>query len=231
VSQLGRVGVLAVPLVGVNAIAMYGQAAWFAEHASVPVPAAAAVAAVLESIAVYLAYEAHRALLAGDSSLRLRAASYAAGAAFGLLNYDHYMPDAGRAALFGGLSALSPWLWAIRSRSLRRDDLRARGLVDSRAAHFAAARWFHFPLRTLRALRWSVAAGVQDPAEAWAEVQRNGPARGGTVPEDPAQAIRAAEEVGTPLTGAQLARMYGKSDRWGRQQIERARSGALHAVG
>jgi hypothetical protein len=38
---------------------------------------------------------------------------------------------------------------------------------------------------------------------------------------------RVAEAAGEPITGAELGRAFGKTDPWGRKQIERARSGRL----
>ena len=37
--------------------------------------------------------------------------------------------------------------------------------------------------------------------------------------------VRGAEAAGRKITGAELGRAFGKTDRWGRKQIERARSG------
>ena len=189
-----RAAALAVPLLLVNGWAVYGQAAWAYDHLLPSRVAAVVFAATVESIAVYLAYEARTALLAGDSSFRLRVASYVAALAAGAMNYSHYAPawDEPNAAalIFAVLSALSPWLWAIRTRSQRRGDLRAAGLVDARAAHFSAARWLHFPRRTWRALRRSIDASVQDPQSAWQAVKRP---RGGLASAGSVGAVR--EEV------------------------------------
>jgi len=168
-----RSGPLAVALLGVNGWAVYGQAGWAVKALALGTLAACLFAATVESVAVYLACEAHAAQLAGDSSIKIRAMSYLTGAAVGAMNYSHYAVNGWRypnpaALTFGALSALSPWLWAIRSRSLHRDQLRAAGLIDPRAARFSAGRWLHFPVRTLRALRWSIETGVTDPAAAWA---------------------------------------------------------------
>ena len=147
---------LVTPLILVNAAAVYGQVQWATvnlTHGSIAL--AVVFALTVESIAVYLAYEAHAALLAGDASFRLRAASYLAAGLVGVLNYSHFagpgLHPTAAALAFGGLSSISPWLWSIRSRSLRRDQLRAAGLIDPRSAHFAAAKWVNFPIRTLRA--------------------------------------------------------------------------------
>src|SRR5690606_33069174 len=170
--KFARYGVLVAPLVLVNAAAIFGQVQWAAGHLTGGnYYGAALFALTLESIAVYLAYEAHAALISGDASFRLRAASYLAAGVVGTLNYSHFAVDnfapTTAAVAFGGLSTISPWLWSIRSRSLRRDQLRAAGLIDPRSAHFAAAKWVNFPIRTLRAYRWSVDHGVQEERAAW----------------------------------------------------------------
>jgi hypothetical protein len=173
---------LAVPLVLVNAAAVFGQARWAYDHLAESWTVAGLFAAALESIGVYLAAEAHSALMAGDASLRLRLASYAVGGLIGTLNYAHFAghgfaPNA-LAITFGALSSISPWLWAIRSRSLNRDRLRTLGLVDPRAVRFSPLRWLLYPRRTFRAFRAAVWAGVVQPAEAVAL------AEGGTDADD-----------------------------------------------
>lgn len=167
-----RHAVLVTPLALVNGAAVYGQVQWAMSNLTDDsIPFAILFALTVESIAVYLAYEAHTALLAGDASLRLRTASYLAAGTVGALNYSHFAnPDwtpTASALVFGALSSISPWLWSIRSRSLRRDHLRGAGLIDPRSAHFAAAKWINFPIRTVRAYRWSVDHGVQEERTSW----------------------------------------------------------------
>ena len=160
---------LVVPLVLVNAFAMYGQGQWALVHIASGLAIAGAFAVALESIAVYLAYEAHAALMAGDAALRLRLASYAAGMLVGGLNYEVHAPDWApnpAAVTFAAMSAVSPWLWSIRSRSMHRDQLRSAGLIDPRSVRFSAARWLLYPVRTFRAFRRAVWVGVVDPAVA-----------------------------------------------------------------
>lgn len=161
---------LVVPLVLVNAAAIFGQAGWAYEQLVASWILAYLFAGALESIGVYLAAEAHAALMAGDASGRLRLGSYAVGGLVGALNYAHFSgrgfsPNA-LAITFGALSSISPWLWAIRSRSINRDRLRTLGLVDPRAVRFSALRWLlHFG-RTWRAFRAAVWAGETDPRAA-----------------------------------------------------------------
>jgi len=172
--SLRRTVPLAVPLILVNLAAVYGQAGWFYENVIHNWAVAYGLAATIESIGVFLAYEAHTALMAGDASIRLRATSYAIGALVGALNYAHWSSAGYRpnpvALTFGLLSSISPWLWAIRSRSLNRDRLRELGLIDPRAVRFAVIRWVMFPVPTFRAFRRAVWLGITQPAEAVALV-------------------------------------------------------------
>jgi hypothetical protein len=161
---------LAVPLALVNSAAIYGQAGWAYERLVASWMLAYLFAGALESVGIYLAAEAHAALMAGDASLRLRLGSYGIGMLVGGLNYWHFAGPHGRptalAVTFGALSSISPWLWAIRSRSLNRDRLRQLGLVDPRAVRFSPLRWLLYPARTFRAFRAAVWAGVVEPAAA-----------------------------------------------------------------
>jgi hypothetical protein len=168
--RLGRDAALAVPILLVNGFAVYGQAVWAVGHLPGGWPVAWLFAAALESVGIYLAVEAHAALMAGDAALGRRLASYAVAGLVGFLNWLHWAGPGGqptvRAAVFAGFSAVSPWLWAIRSRSLRRSQLRAAGLIDPRTVRFAAARWLLYPVRTFRAFRLAVWEAEQDPARA-----------------------------------------------------------------
>jgi hypothetical protein len=132
--------------------------------------------ATLESIAVYIGWHAHQALLSGDSAIKLRASSYFVGAIVGGLNYEHFAGNGGaptvKSAVFGLMSLISPWLWAMHGRYANRKRLRDLGLIDERAPHFSGGRWVHFPVQTLGALRWGIANNVQDPAAAWDGYQK-----------------------------------------------------------
>jgi hypothetical protein len=169
-----RWAALIAPLLLVNGVAGWGQTAWALEHVTPHLVLAVAVAVTIESIGVYLAFEAHSALMAGDAALRLRLGSYGVGLLAGTLNYWHYAPTPGHltaeAVTFGVLSAVSPWLWAIRSRSLSREQLRAQGLIDPRSVKFTSAQWLWFPVQSLRALRQAVWVGETNPAKARALV-------------------------------------------------------------
>lgn len=169
-----RNAALAAPLLLVNTAAVYGQAGWAYDHLGYlghSWPIALLFAAAVESIGIYLATEAHAALMAGDASARLRFGSYAVGALVGTLNFAHFAAQPGYrptplALTFGLLSSISPWLWAIRSRSLNRDRLRELGQVDPRAVRFSMLRWVLYPLRTFTAFRGAVWDGLVHPAEA-----------------------------------------------------------------
>lgn len=178
-----------VPLVLVNLVAVYGQVGWARDHlhaASLPtVPGyswagygltvvnlalALMFAAVLESIGLYLSAEAHAALMHRDPALKLRLASYGMGLVAGVINYSHYAHDwhpTTEALAFGLLSTISPWLWTIRARARSRASLVDQGLIDERAAHFAAAKWINFPVHTLKAFRLAVSTGETREREAW----------------------------------------------------------------
>lgn len=192
--RLTRSAVLVVPIVLVNGFAAYGQAMWAHANLAGGWPVAILFAGALESIALYLAAEAHAAMLSGDAALMRRAASYAAASLVGVLNWLHWADVPGRQAeilgwVFAGFSVVSPWLWSIRSRSMRRDALREAGLIDPRAVRFAPIRWLLFPVRTFRAFRAAVGEGVVDPQEAWALAPAKTPAAPAPV-----------EPVGVPVT-------------------------------
>lgn len=169
-----RNGALLLPLLLVNAAAIYGQVGWAYEHLRIDGRQIWAVAILfalaLESVGFYLAAEAHSAAVANQSSARLRWASYAVALLVGALNYAHFANPGLRpnaiALAFGGLSVISPWLWAIRSRSLSRTQLLAAGLLDARAVKFTFAQWMLYPVRTFKAFRAAVWVSETDPARA-----------------------------------------------------------------
>jgi hypothetical protein len=165
-----RNAALVLPLLLVNSAAVYGQAGWAYDHLGHNWTVAALFALAVESIGIFLAAEAHAALMAGHASGALRLGSYAVGALVGTLNYAHFASAGYRpnplAVTFGLLSSISPWLWAIRSRSMNRVRLYELGLIDPRAVKFSRLRWALFPVRTFAAFRAAVWAGVQRPDEA-----------------------------------------------------------------
>ena len=174
VSVLAGNVALIVPLLLVNSVAVYGQVMWAHEHLTPNSRfwfVAVGFALAVESIGVYLAAEAHAALMAGDAAARLRLGSYLVGLLAGCLNFAHFAPQGlGHPTIaaftFGALSTVSPWLWAIRSRSLSRAELRAQGLIDGRSVKFPAVQWLLFPRRSARQFRAAVWAGETNPAAA-----------------------------------------------------------------
>ncbi|MEU7911290.1 hypothetical protein [Microbispora bryophytorum] len=155
----GRLAVMSVTNLGVNGVAVAGQAISFTERGW-PLWAAALAAGIIESVAVYVSWHAHVALREGDAAWRLRMTSYLIGAAAGYLSYTHVpmYPE-----LFAACSLASPWLWSMHSRHLHRQDLREQGLIDPRAPKFSALRWLLHRRETFAAFRWAVGEGVQSP--------------------------------------------------------------------
>jgi hypothetical protein len=171
--------VLVGAIVGVNIVAVVGQVTAFSASTEAngfgwsPLQAIA-TAAVIETIAIYVGWHAHTALIEGDSVMRLRVTSYAIALGVGALNYYHYAPTwkfDDQAVMFGGASVLSPWLWAMHSRHQHRQALREQGLIDPRAPKFSALRWLLWRSETWTALRWAVRYGEQSPGAAILAVQ------------------------------------------------------------
>jgi hypothetical protein len=160
----------AIPVILVNAVAFAGQLAFLRGHLPWPLPGQVLVAVTLESVAVYLAWQAHLALAADDSALRLRMAAYGFAAVIGIMNYSHYMAAHWRptfaAVTFGLMSVSSPWLWSVHSRRASRDALKARGLIEPHAVRLGATRWTWHPLRSAKVMFRATWAGENDPADA-----------------------------------------------------------------
>lgn len=167
------------PLLVVNTFAVLGQVFYGFDHyspAGWPIEARLAVAigaAVgLESIAWYVSWHAHDALMlkATSTAARMRRASYLIAAGVAAINYLHFSPDlvpTGAAVVFAGFSLSSPWLWGLHTRRAHRVQLLREGQADSTGAVFSAERWRAFPVRTWKARRWSIDHGVTDPRAAW----------------------------------------------------------------
>jgi hypothetical protein len=172
-----------VPLLLVNAAAIYGQVAFFYEQvapATWPVigklALAVLIAAAVESIAVYVGWHAHDALLnkAGATAARLRRASYLIALIVGGINYAHFaangmlglQPTAASVA-FGLLSLLSPWLWGLHTRRIQHIQLTREGAVDVTGVQFSSERIRMYPVRAFMARRWSIDKYVTDPQRAW----------------------------------------------------------------
>ncbi len=172
------------PLLLVNAAAVYGQVAFFYDTVAPngwPFPGKLAlgvvIALAIESIAVYVGWHAHDALLnkAGSTAARLRRASYVIALIVAGINYAHFakIEDGNplgvnaAAIAFGLLSLLSPWLWGLHTRRMQHVQLRKEGVVDAAGATFSGERIRSFPLRAYLARRWSIDHYVTDPRQAW----------------------------------------------------------------
>ena len=160
----------AVPIVLVNAVAFCGQLAFLRVHLPWPLAGQVLVAVTLESVAVYLAWQAHLALIAADSALRLRLAAYAFAAVIGVMNYSHYMAAGWRptfaAVTFGLMSVSSPWLWSVHSRRVSRDALLAVGDIEPHAVRLGMTRWAWHPARSCRVMFRATWLGVTKPSDA-----------------------------------------------------------------
>ncbi|GII89467.1 hypothetical protein Ssi03_74570 [Sphaerisporangium siamense] len=203
---LRRTLVLVGAIVGVNLVAIAGQVTAFHKGFGWDLLAALGAAAVVESIAIYVGWHAHVALIEGDSVFRLRVTSYAIALIVGGLNYHHYAPDGhptDQAIMFGLASILSPWLWAMHSRHLHRTQLRTAGLIDPRAPKFSVLRWVLHRAETWQALKWAVRHGEQSPSAAILAVQADETTTEGAVLLD-----RAREQI----TAAQAALIRTQSD-------------------
>ena len=160
----------AVPIVLVNAVAFCGQLAFLRVHLPWPLAGQVLVAVTLESVAVYLAWQAHLALAADDSALRLRLAAYSFAAVIGVMNYSHYMAAGWRptfaAVTFGLMSVSSPWLWSVHSRRVSRDALKADDQIEPHAVRLGMTRWTWHPVLSYRVMRLATWAGENRPKEA-----------------------------------------------------------------
>lgn len=168
------------PILIVNAVSAWGQASYAHDHLvpdSSPfwvrwtVGAIAALAA--ESVALYVNWHAHDALIRKDNRTagRLRRSAYGIAAIVASVNYiqfsDHGAPTP-LAVVIAMFTVLSPWLWGLHTRRRQHMQLAAEGVrSDSAGAVFSAIRRFYFPFTTIKATRWSVDHGVTDPMKAW----------------------------------------------------------------
>jgi hypothetical protein len=177
------------PLLVVTGCAMYGQIAFGVDAyspAATPVPVrlliAVAVAVGVESIALYVQWHAHDALLkkATATAARLRRVSYLIALGVAGVNFAHFYDQSIPAAVvFALFSASSPWLWGLHTRRVQHMQLLREGQADSTGAVFSAERFRAFPLRTIAARRWSIDHGVTDPREAWEGYRAEKAARAG----------------------------------------------------
>ncbi|MBB6557327.1 hypothetical protein [Nonomuraea rubra] len=198
----GRLLVMSTTNLGVNLVAVSGQAMSFMQRGLPPLWAILA-AGIVESVAVYVSWHAHVALREGDAAWATRMWSYAIGAGAGYLSYTHVQdyPE-----LFAACSLASPWLWSMHSRHLHRQDLRAQGLIDPRAPKFSVLRWLLHTKETFAAFKWAVSEGVQSPHVAVEVVRTRRAVRTTWRTVDEAQtAVVAAQRTQLELALTQLA--------------------------
>lgn len=173
--------VTALPVILCNVVAIFSQYSFFYAH--LPkwgVAGAILFASALESIAVFLAYMAHQALLSNDASLKLRLGSYLVGGTIGLINYSHFavnLHPTVEAVSVGILSAASAPLWGIYSRRVSRDALMVTGAIEGHAVRLGSARWTFHPVISFKVLRlavWNNPSATPTEAIAdWDETQNN----------------------------------------------------------
>lgn len=159
----------AVPVVMVNATAFVGQFAFIKDHVPWILPGQILVAATFESVAVYLSWHAHVAMMKNDSSTRLKLGAQLFALIMGAMNYSHYASHWHPTVLAVGLglmSLLSPSLWGIYSRRAARDKLMARGLVEEHAVRLGANRWTWHPFRSVQVMWRATWIGENDPKRA-----------------------------------------------------------------
>lgn len=179
IAALGRRLRPVAPLLVVTSFAGYGQVS-YGVHAYSPetwpllprMLIAVGVAVGVESIALYVQWHAHDALMmkATATAARLRRWSYLIALGVAAVNYSHFsdgLRPTPSAVVFAVFSAAGPWLWGLHTRRAQQIQLTREGHVDSTGATFSAERWRAFPIRTWGARRWSIDHGVTNPAAAW----------------------------------------------------------------
>lgn len=178
-AKIGDTVRLVAPLLLVNALAVYGQVAYAYDHIALSgwptfyrVLLAVGFAAAIEAVALYVGWQAHASLLvkAYAAARWRRVASYLLAAVVGGINYAHWAngwTPTEAAIAFGLLSLLSPWLWGMHSRRVQHIQLVKEALIDEAGAQFSTKRWRRFPVRTYRAVSWSIEHNVRDPQQAW----------------------------------------------------------------
>lgn len=165
-----RAAAAAVPVVLVNSTAFIGQFAYLRQHVPWAVPGVVLVAVTFESVAIYLAWQAHLATMANDSATRLKLGAYSFALVMGAMNYSHYAATKWQPTVMavgmGFMSALSPWLWGVHTRRASRDKLMALGLIEQHAVRLGATRWTWHAYRSARVMWRATWVGENDPKRA-----------------------------------------------------------------
>ena len=209
-----RVLPLLLPLVLVNAAAVWGQAGWAYERVTPRLVTEITARLVLsllfalsiESIGVYLSWEAHMARMNNEAAELLQAGAYSVGALAGWLNFDHWHQPGGdnsAAIVFALLSAISPWLWAVWSRARNRARLAELGMTDPRGVKLSTSRKLWHPILSLRVVRWAAWSGETSPTRAVAGWERTRPTA--SAPAGPKVSLVKAER---PLTRDELRDLW-----------------------
>ena len=179
--RAGRNVRAALPIALVTGLAMFGQInfAYVAISEEVKLEdfgtlvLAVALGVAYESISLHVQWHSHDSLMRGHTltAARQRKASYLIALVGAVVNYSHYAKDDWKptvlAVAFATFSLASPPLWGLHTRRLHQVQLSREGRMDVAGAVFSAERYRWFPVRTLRAVRWSIDHGVTDPAVAW----------------------------------------------------------------
>jgi len=149
--------ITAFPLLMVNIVAFSGQLSWAHDNLkSWHTIGQFAFALSLESVAIFLAYNAYLCEKRNDSAFRLKIASYIFALVVAGINYSHFAkpwdkPNA-VAVVVGIMSAASPWLWGIYSRSVSRSILFSRNLIEEHGLRLGATRWVWHPIRSAKVM-------------------------------------------------------------------------------
>lgn len=185
------------PLVMVNTVAVYGQLGWGRENLDqignnpddlARWAIALLFAATLESIALFLAYYANRALNRGDSATALYLGAFGMAAIVAMVNYSHYAsPDEAEQITPFGLATVpgptamavvcamcsiaSPWLWRIKHRDANRDRLHELGAIDAKAVRLGMASKLWHPYRSFMVMWYATWDRTTNPAEAVARYE------------------------------------------------------------
>lgn len=160
----------AVPVACVNATAFIGQFSFVNDHVKWVLAGKILFAGTLETVAVYLAWQAHLAKKADDTSLRLTLAAYLFAGVVGTMNYSHFAGPHWRptfmAVAMAAMSLMSPVLWGVHTRRTSRDELKAKGLIEDHAVRLGGTRWTWHMYRSARVMFSATWHGINDPRRA-----------------------------------------------------------------
>jgi hypothetical protein len=165
----------AVPVACVNATAFIGQFSFVHDHVKWILAGQVLFAGTLETVAVYLAWQAHLAKKADDTSMRITLGAYLFAAVVGVMNYSHFANHwhpTFMAVAMAAMSVMSPALWGVHTRRTSRDELKAKGLIEDHAVRLGGTRWTWHPFRSARVMNWATWHGINNPKRAIAHFAR-----------------------------------------------------------